>query len=135
MVQIDVAYQGQLRCDCTHGPSQTHLSTDAPRDNIGKGESFSPTDLLATALGSCMLTTMGIVALRNNLDIAGATIKVEKHMTTTGPRRIARLPVTLHVPHTFSPEDQQRLENAARTCPVYKSIHTDIDAPLTITWG
>ncbi len=134
MVEITATYEGQLHCTATHGPSRGTLGTDAPRDNMGKGETFSPTDLVATALGTCVLTTMAIVAQRQNLEIAGATVRVEKHMTTAGPRRIARLPVTVRVPGTFSDEDRQRLEHAARACPVHKSLHPDIDAPVTIEW-
>ena len=111
------------------------MSTDAPKDNMGKGESFSPTDLVATALGTCMLTTMGIVAQRLELDLTGATVRVEKHMTTSGPRKIARLPVEIRIPRTFSDEDRQRLENAALTCPVHKSLSADVDSPVAFTWG
>ena len=135
MVEITAVYEGQLRCVATHAPSRTTLATDAPKDNMGKGESFSPTDLMATALGTCILTTMGIVANRQNLDLSGATVRVEKHMTTTGPRRIARLPVEVRMPRALSPEDQQRLEHAAHACPVHKSLHPDIDAPIQFTWG
>src|SRR5690348_3988504 len=98
MVEITATYEGQLHCNAKHGPSGSTLSTDAPKDNMGKGESFSPTDLVATALGTCMLTTMGIVAQRHNLDMTGATVRVEKHMTTSGPRKIARLPVEIRIP-------------------------------------
>ena len=135
MVEITTVYNGQLRTTATHGPSQSTLITDAPKDNMGKGEAFSPTDLVATALATCILTTMGIVAQRNNLDITGATAKVTKEMVTTPIRRIGRLPVTVHMPKKLSEEDQKRLENAAHTCPVHKSLHTDIEAPITFTWG
>lgn len=135
MVEITAVYEGQLHCTATHGPSGTTLSTDAPKDNMGKGESFSPTDLVATALSTCILTTMAIVATRHGIDITGATVRVEKHMTTTGPRRIARLPAEVHMPRPLSPEDQQRLENAAHACPVHKSLHPDIDAPIQFAWG
>jgi putative redox protein len=135
MVEITTVYNGQLRTTATHGPSGGTLITDAPKDNMGKGEAFSPTDLVATALATCILTTMGIVAQRNNLDITGATAKVTKEMVTTPIRRIGRLPVTVKMPRKLSEEDQKRLENAAHTCPVHKSLHTDIDAPITFTWG
>jgi putative redox protein len=102
---------------------------------MGKGEAFSPTDLVATALATCILTTMGIVAQRNNLDMNGATAKVTKEMVTAPVRRIGRLAVTVHMPRKLSEQDQQRLENAARTCPVHKSLHSDVDAPITFTWG
>jgi putative redox protein len=135
MVEITTLYNGQLRTTATHGPSQSTLITDAPRDNMGKGEAFSPTDLVATALATCILTTMGIVAQRNNLDMTGATAKVTKEMVSTPIRRIGRLPVTVQMPRKLSEEDQKRLENAAHTCPVHKSLHTDIEAPITFTWG
>src|SRR5215213_4203972 len=98
MVEITVAYEGQLRCVATHAPSKNTLLTDAPLDNMGKGESFSPTDLVATALATCVLTTMGIVAQRHNLDMSGATARVTKEMVTTPLRRIGRLALHVHVP-------------------------------------
>jgi putative redox protein len=135
MVAIQLEYQGDLHCKAVHGPSQTELSTDAPTDNQGRGESFSPTDLLATALGSCMLTVMGIMARTLSLDIAGATATVEKEMTTSPPRRVASLTVKIHVPHALSPENRLKLERAAHTCPVHKSLHPDIQTPIEFTWG
>src|SRR3954451_11522980 len=111
MVEISTTYQGQLRCTAVHGPSGNQLTTDAPKDNMGKGEAFSPTDLVATALATCVLTTMGIVAQRNNLDMTGATAKVTKEMVTTPPRRIGRLALTVRMPVKLSEEDQRRLEN------------------------
>src|SRR5450432_1831386 len=112
MVQISIDYTGKLHCDSKHGPSGIALETDAPLDNMGKGESFSPTDLVATALGTCIVTTMGIVAQRHGIDISGTKVRVVKHMITTGIRRIGRLPVEIHMPRTVSDEDRQRLENA-----------------------
>jgi putative redox protein len=135
MVAIQLEYQGDLHCKAVHGPSQTELATDAPTDNQGRGESFSPTDLVATALGSCMLTVMGIMARTLALDIAGTTASVEKEMTTSAPRRIASLAVKIHVPHALSAENQQKLERAAHTCPVHKSLHPDIETPIHFTWG
>ena len=135
MVEIQIVYEGQLHCSATHGPSGTVITTDAPKDNMGKGESFSPTDLVATALGTCIVTTMGIVAQRHGLDISGTKVRVEKHMVTTPIRRIGRLPVEIHVPHELSEEDRRRLENAAVTCPVHKSLHPDVEAPVTFRWG
>jgi putative redox protein len=135
MVEINVVYEGQLQSTAIHGPSGATLVTDAPKDNMGKGESFSPTDLVATALATCIVTTMGIVAQRHGLDLAGTKVRAEKHMTTSGLRRIARLPVEVHVPRTFKDDDRQRLENAAHTCPVHKSLHPDVDAPISFRWG
>jgi putative redox protein len=135
MVPIHVEYQGDLHCSAVHGPSRAQFSTDAPTDNQGRGESFSPTDLVATALGTCMLTTMGILARTLAVEIAGSTATVEKDMSPDAPRRIHRLAVRIHVPHPVSPENQQKLERAAHTCPVIRSIHPGIDTPIAFTWG
>jgi putative redox protein len=135
MVEMKIVYQGDLRCEATHGPSGTKLFTDAPVDNHGKGESFSPSDLVATALGSCMMTIMGIVASRHNLDLRGTTVTVQKEMVTQPVRRIGKLTVHIHVPLDVSEDDRKRLENAAYTCPVHKSIHPDIEMPVTFKWG
>ena len=135
MVSIQIEYQGELHCKATHGPSGTELTTDAPKDNHGRGESFSPTDLVATALATCMLTTMGIVARTLNLDLNGATAIVEKVMTATPPRRIERLAVKIHVPFSPSGADREKLERAAETCPVQRSLNPDIQMPVEFTWG
>ena len=135
MVNIQIEYQGDLHCKATHGPSGAELSTDAPKDNQGRGESFSPTDLVATALGTCMLTIMGIAARTLNIDITGATATVEKEMTAALPRRIQRLAVRIRVPHSPSPADREKLERAAYTCPVHKSLHPDVQISIEFTWG
>jgi len=135
MVAIEVVYLGQLRCQAQHMPSGTRLITDAPVDNHGRGESFSPTDLVATALGTCMLTIMGIVAERDGLDLSGTTVTVAKEMVISPVRRIGRLSVDIHVPAALSEQDQQRLKTAALTCPVHKSLHPDIEAPVTLRFG
>ncbi len=135
MVEIRIRYLGGLRCEAIHGPSKTTLTTDAPTDNMGKGESFSPTDLVATALGTCILTTMGIVAQRCGIDLSGTTVHVTKEMVSTPHRRIGRLAVTLHVPNELSEDDRHRLENAGRSCPVHRSLHPDVEAPITFRWG
>lgn len=134
MVEVNIVYEGGLRCRAQHGPSDTELVTDAPVDNHGKGESFSPTDLVATALGTCVATIMGILAERHDIDLTGMQITVEKEMVTEPVRRIGRLPVTVRVPGQVSDEDRKRLENGAHTCPVHKSIHPDIDAPITFLY-
>ena len=134
MVTITARYEGDLCCTAIHGPSTAHLQTDAPKDNEGLGRFFSPTDLVATALGTCILTTMGIVARRHGIVLEGATVRVEKHMNDN-PRRIGRLPVELSVPGTFADDHKKILERAAHGCPVHKSLHPDIDAPITITWA
>src|SRR5208337_4560675 len=112
MVNIQVEYQGDLHCKATHGPSGAELSTDAPKDNMGNGESFSPTDLVATALGTCMLTIMGIAAKRMDVDLSGAMAVVTKEMSPAPIRRIARLSVTLRVPARLTQEQRQKLQDA-----------------------
>ena len=134
MVQIDFVYDGDLRCVTTHAPSHTELTTDAPVDNCGRGESFSPTDLVATALGTCMLTTMGIFAQRNEIDLRGAKATVRKEMTSSGPRKIARLTCELHLPVPISHPQREALERAALTCPVATSLHPDVAMPVTFAW-
>src|SRR5579872_1745100 len=123
MVSINVEYQGDLHCGAVHGPSGTVLATDAPKDNQGRGESFSPTDLVATALGTCMLTTMGILARTLHIDIAGATARVDKEMASSPFRMIHQLTVKIHVPRSVSREEQTKLERAALTCPVAKTLN------------
>ena len=134
MVSLTSTYEGGLRCRATHGPSGTTLITDAPVDNHGKGESFSPTDLVATALGACMMTIMGIAAERHQLDLSGMQIEVTKVMSADLPRRIAKLATTIKVP--LPPEHPQRalLENAALTCPVHKSLSAEMEKPVDFEW-
>ena len=123
-----------MRCAATHGPSGQTVFTDAPVDNHGRGESFSPTDLTATALGSCMATIMGIVAERHELDLRGMAIEVTKTMSADAPRRISKLETVIKVP--LPPDHPQRalLENAALTCPVHKSLHPDMEKPVDFRW-
>lgn len=135
MVTIDVAYDGDLHCDATHGPSGQALATDAPTDNHGRGASFSPTDLVATGLASCILTILGIQAQAMDVDLSGMTASVEKHMTQDGPRRIDRLVTTVRIPRTFGDATQRRLEAAGRGCPVHRSLRAEIDAPIRFEWG
>lgn len=134
MVKIDLRYAGGLRCAATHGPSGQTLQTDAPVDNQGRGESFSPTDLVATALGACMATIMGIAAERHEIDLRGMQIEVLKGMSADLPRRIAQLTTTIRVP--LAPDHPQRalLENAALTCPVHKSLSAEIEKPVEFAW-
>lgn len=135
MVAIQLEYQSDLHCKAVHGPSGTELFTDAPKDNQGRGESFSPTDLVATALASCMLTTMGIAARTLNLDMDGATAVVEKEMTASAPRRIQRLTVRIKMPKELGEEDQLKLERAAHTCPVARSLDADVEQVVEFVWG
>ena len=135
MVKIDIQYQGELRCEALHEPSGTRLSTDAPKDNMGKGESFSPTDLVATALGTCMMTLMGIMARTLNVDLTGTQVTVQKEMVTTPMRRIGKLGVIISVPARLTAEQKQKLERAALTCPVHKSLHPDVQMPVEFVWA
>lgn len=135
MVEMEVLYQGELRCETAHGPSGMKLVTDAPVDNCGKGASFSPTDLVATALGTCMLTTMAIFAERQGMDLRGSRLRVRKVMTTEGPRRIDRLEVDLDMPLSRNHPLAGALERAALNCPVQKSLHPDVQIPVNWTWA
>lgn len=134
MVEIHIEYEGGLHCRAVHGPSQASFATDAPVDNHGRGESFSPTDLVATALGTCMLTTMGIVAERHGWKLAGATAKVVKSMATDPVRRIGSLAVTLRIPGDFDARARQVLEKTAHTCPVHKSLDSAVAIPVVFEW-
>jgi putative redox protein len=134
MVKIDIEYQGGLHTQAVHTLSGTKLQTDAPVDNCGKGESFSPTDLLATALGACMVTTMGIYAQRHDLDITGTKVTVGKEMTAQPTRRVGKLEVTLEIPLAADHPQRKALENAALTCPVQKSLHPDVQIPVSFVW-
>lgn len=134
MVRLTSSYEGGLRCRAIHGPSGTALVTDAPLDNHGKGESFSPTDLVATALGACMLTVIGIVAERHGLDLAGMTAETEKVMSDAAPRRIASLRTRITIPLPADHPQRTALERAALACPVHQSIHPEIDAAVDFIW-
>jgi uncharacterized OsmC-like protein len=134
MVSISVRYEGGLHCAAVHGPSGAVLPTDAPRDNQGLGEAFSPTDLVATALGTCLITTMAIVAKRKGYDLPGITAEVEKHMTTSGPRRIARIVSRLAIPLPGDHSDRALLEAAAHACPVHQSLHPEVEKHITFSW-
>lgn len=133
MVKIDIHYEGGLRCKLKHGPSGTEISTDAPKDNMGKGESFSPTDLVASGLGACMMTIMGIYAQRHSIALEGAHVTVLKEMSAD-PRRIAKLTVQFNLPKGIPTAERAALERAALTCPVHKSLHPDIEIPVNFNY-
>lgn len=135
MVQIDVTYQGGLRCRAVHGPSGRKLVTDAPVDNHGKGESFSPTDLVATALGTCIPTIMGIVAEREQVDLTGLQITVQKEMSADPPRRIARLITRIVMPRGLTEQQKAKLEKAAHTCPVHQTLQGKVDMPIEFVYA
>lgn len=134
MVKMSIVYQGQLHCELTHEPSQSKIETDAPKDNQGKGERFSPTDLVGAALGSCILTTIAIVAERDGISIEGATAQVEKEMIAK-PRRIGSLTVSVRLPAALTANQRRKLEETAHHCPVHKSIHPDVQMPITFTYA
>jgi putative redox protein len=126
-------YLGDLKVEVTHGPSRTQLITVPPVDNQGDGSSFSPTDLVAAALGACMLSLISIVGTRDGLDLSGLAFRAEKHMSPP-PRRIASLPITIQMPKGLAPEQRRKLENAALTCPVHRSLHPDVEKVVTFVY-
>jgi len=128
-----VTYLGNLRTESTHIKSQNKFITDAPTDNNGKGEAFSPTDTIATGLASCMLTVMGIKARDLEVDITGASAEVTKIMASD-PRRIAEIKITLSLPCKADTKAKQILERTANTCPVHYSLHPDIKKEITFNW-
>jgi putative redox protein len=126
MVQQNITYLGELRCEATHGPSSVHLITDAPTDNQGKGESFSPTDLVVTALATCIITTSGMVAQREKIKLEGTKIYTEKHMSTDSPRRIVKVVLRFDMPIGIPSDFRSKLKTIATTCPVKQSLHPDV---------
>lgn len=133
MVTINIQYEGDLHCRATHGPSGAQLITDAPADNMGNGATFSPTDLVATALGTCILTVIATKAKSLGYALSGATVTVDKEMAS-GPRRIGRLATVVFIPGQFAERDKKVLEATAFTCPVHKSMSHDVDMPIVFNW-
>jgi putative redox protein len=134
MVPQTSLYLGELRCKSAHGPSKVELITDAPTDNLGRGESFSPTDLVVTALATCKLTTMGIAAQRDGVSLNGTKVYAEKHMSAEAPRRIVKIIVKVQFASGIPRDERPKLENAARTCPVARSIHPDIIVDVNFSY-
>jgi putative redox protein len=128
-------YEGHLRTEATHTASGTVIQTDAPVDNHGRGEAFSPTDLVGTALGTCILTTMAIVAERHQVDLVGSSFQMEKIMSTDAPRRIAQLTVELHLPASLSDADRALMERTAHTCPVALSLNPEIKQEVRFVYA
>ncbi len=128
-----VTYNGSLRTTCLHLRSGNEFITDAPTDNNGKGEAFSPTDTVATGLASCMLTMMGIKARDLDVDLEGSTAEVTKHMAAN-PRRIAKIDVILELPESVSEKNRKILMHTANTCPVHYSLHPDIEKVIEFNW-
>jgi uncharacterized OsmC-like protein len=129
MVKSEAIYVGELHCELTHGPSGSKIATDAPKDNNGRGEKYSPTDLVGAALISCILTTMAMVCERDHQPIKGARAEVEKEMQAT-PRKIAALRVTITLSNAIPEEYRKKLEHIAHTCPVHRSLSSEIQIPI-----
>ena len=134
MVEIKIDYEGQLRCVAEHMPSGNKVTSDAPVDNQGRGESFSPTDMVATALGTCIVTIMGIIADQREIDLKGLRLIVQKGMSVDLPRRIVRLELQILVPVAENHPDRKALEDAAQNCPVQHSIHPEIEVNIDWRW-
>jgi len=133
---ITVDYQGNLRCTATSNESTDPLTTDAPKKLGGKGEAISPTELVAAALGTCVMTMLGAVAQRSGLDLAGSQVQVEKEMSATPPSRISQMKVTIVLPpdKSISEADRQKLERAAQSCPVKQSLHPEINIAIQFVY-
>jgi uncharacterized OsmC-like protein len=135
MVTIIGEYQGDLHCVAMHGPSGSTLNTDAPKDNQGRGEAFSPTDLVATGFASCIATTLAIVARRQGIELPGLRFEVTKEMSTDQPRRIARLATQIWMPIPKSTELAELMDSTARNCPVHHTLHPSVGRPVTFHWA
>lgn len=135
MVTITGEYQGELHCSAKHGPSGNVLATDAPKDNQGRGEAFSPTDLVATAFGTCIVTTMAIAARARGVELRGVRFEVTKEMTAQPPRKIARLATKIWLPIARTEELGRSLEAAAHGCPVHRSLDASVEKPIEFFWG
>ena len=134
MVEMKIVYEGELHCSAAHGPSGSVISTDAPVDNNGRGEAFSPTDLVAGALGACMATVMGIVAQRKEIPMEGTKVTVRKGMSEDTPRRISKIELDITLPLPANHPGRPMLEAAAKGCPVHHSLHPDIDIVMNWQW-
>lgn len=135
MVKITGEYQGELHCSAVHGPSGNELGTDAPKDNQGRGEAFSPTDLVATGYATCIATTMAIAARKHGVDIAGIKFEATKEMSTEAPRRIAKLTATFHLPPSARSVPEGVLEKAAHGCPVHLSLAPGVEKVIELVWA
>ena len=129
-----VVYLGELRTECTHENSGDSFITDAPIDNNGKGLAFSPTDTVATGLASCMMTVMGIKARDLGVDMQGTTAEVTKSMSAD-PRRISKIKVVMNLPFEADDKTKKILENTGMTCPVFQSLHPDVEKAITFNWA
>ena len=134
MIEIDAVYEGKLHCRLTHGPSGGQIVTDAPKDNHGEGAAFSPTDLVAAALGSCVLTVMGIVAQRHNVELTGTSARVEKEMVNVPVRRVGRLAVMITFVRNFEESQRVLFERAALSCPVHHILNPEVTVTIRFTY-
>lgn len=131
-----LVYNGALRCTAVHNQSGSGIETDAPTDNRGKGERFSPTDLTATSLGLCLITTMAIKATDMGIELEGATVEVQKHMSKEPPRRIVKIEVWVKLPVlNLSEKERQILEATGNACPVARSLHPDVEQAISYQWA
>ena len=134
MVVTTTTYDSEKHCHIIHEPSKTRIETDAPKDNQGKGESFSPTDLMGAALGACILTTMAILCEKEGLSLSGTTAHVFKEMASN-PRRISKLAVKISFAQKVPTQLREKIERIAHTCPVHKSLNPEIDAPIEFVYS
>lgn len=135
MIKITGSYEGALRCSARHEPSGATLSTDAPRDNQGLGEAFSPTDLVATAFATCIATTMALMARKHGHELGAVRYEVTKEMTATPPRSIARLAATFWLPPSARSVPEGELARAARECPVHRSLAPEVQKVIQLIWA
>ena len=131
VVEINSKYIGDFRVVSTHSPSASEIETDAPADNMGKGEKFSPTDLLVTSLANCIMTTMAIVAERDGVKLDGLSCRAEKHMSTGKPRMIAKIVLEFTMPEHLNADIKAKLEKFATNCPVHHSLSADIERVIS----
>ncbi len=136
MPTVQTTYLGDLRTEAVHLQSGTRILTDAPTDNTGKGEAFSPTDLTATSLGSCIITTMGIVARRDGIELTTGELTITKVMSKDAPRRIVRIEVDIMMPpsEAYTEVFRAKMEHTAQTCPVALSLHPDLEQVIRFEW-
>jgi len=135
MVKITGEYQGELHCVAVHGPSGCELNTDAPKDNMGRGEAFSPTDLLATSFATCVVTTMGIAAKKKGVELGKVRFEVTKEMSADAPRRVVRLAAQFWMPIPKSDPLAEYLESIAHNCPVHHSLSPAVETPVVFHWA
>lgn len=135
MVKSTAIYKGDLNCEATHGPTGTKIETDAPTDNKGKGQAFSPTDLVGTALATCILTTMAIVAERDGVEFKDAKVDVEKEMTDIPKRRIGEIRLKITLPASIPQSYRNKIEHIAHACPVHRSLHPDLKVPVEFIYA